>query len=622
MRIHSIIIENFCGISRLELTKLNQSVLITGENGVGKSTVLNAIAFCLGVDVRDAAGNRIAPKDLVGGNGAEMMVRIAAQINDRDLEIEAGIRKDRYVEITDVVRRQPAFLGATGINATYEALYQALEGNKRIVECGLSPRHYLLGPELGETLAAFCGGEVTPDEIQQYCGDHWKHLSKIFKSNPTLEVAGKDAFEIRRTTKKFRDDSKKKLDDVADAKQPLDRNGKPLDKSKYIAMSEAIEDLKLKRDRLIERRGVLSSIGNINIDELKAEKEQLVEHLEKAKSESSKAFSEYSAAKAKRDQFQEKVGLESQEVNMFKAKLIDLDTQIVKLESGAPCSNCGEAMDEKKRKDLLKRVRSDKAMLESEIKSRNIDGMTEELRGLQESVTKLNQDYVAKNEDTIKIGERLRSIEGKIGMYTIASNGDTMDSVNTEIESVSERLAIGEEKLKQLDAWILKSEMIEEIENYESEIAALDFAVKAFRDGEFIKGRLDSTRGVFETACNDALKPFGYQIEVRIDGKDVRVFMGRDGSMNPISRCSKAEIVLAGFAVSTAFPCHGPVLVDDIDAMFSGTKSKFIAALKKLPKVRPVISCGAWTAGEVNVEPIRKYFGDDATVVWLERNRE
>lgn len=43
MRINSILIENFRAIERLELTDLSQTIIVAGQNGAGKSCILNAI---------------------------------------------------------------------------------------------------------------------------------------------------------------------------------------------------------------------------------------------------------------------------------------------------------------------------------------------------------------------------------------------------------------------------------------------------------------------------------------------------------------------------------------------------------------------------------------------------
>jgi AAA15 family ATPase/GTPase len=43
VRINSVLIENFRAIQRLELTNLDRTIIIAGQNGSGKSCVLDAI---------------------------------------------------------------------------------------------------------------------------------------------------------------------------------------------------------------------------------------------------------------------------------------------------------------------------------------------------------------------------------------------------------------------------------------------------------------------------------------------------------------------------------------------------------------------------------------------------
>ncbi len=60
-----------------------------------------------------------------------------------------------------------------------------------------------------------------------------------------------------------------------------------------------------------------------------------------------------------------------------------------------------------------------------------------------------------------------------------------------------------------------------------------------------------------------------------------------------------------------------PICIDDMDAMFSETKSKFIAQLKARDiSESPIFASGAWTAGNVDLEPITKYL-TNAKVVWV-----
>ena len=55
MKIENVLIENFRGIKgKLELALEKQSVIIFGENGSGKSSIIDAFEFCLKGEIQNS----------------------------------------------------------------------------------------------------------------------------------------------------------------------------------------------------------------------------------------------------------------------------------------------------------------------------------------------------------------------------------------------------------------------------------------------------------------------------------------------------------------------------------------------------------------------------------------
>ncbi len=138
MNITRLKITNFVQVKSLDIADLTGTTILTGENGVGKTTILNALTFAFGFPVRDARGTQVVNKDLIGPNGDSCEVKLLMEIGDRKLMLVAAVGKERTVEITDTERKQPAFLAAKGITATSAALYEPLGVPWSRIECALA----------------------------------------------------------------------------------------------------------------------------------------------------------------------------------------------------------------------------------------------------------------------------------------------------------------------------------------------------------------------------------------------------------------------------------------------------------------------------------------------------
>ncbi len=620
MNITRLKITNFVQVKTLDIADLTGTTILTGENGVGKTTILNALAFAFGFPVRDARGTQVVNKDLIGPNGDSCEVKLLMEIGDRKLMLVAAVGKDRTVEITDTERKQPAFLAAKGITATYAALYEALGVPWSHIECALSPRAYLLGPDLGQILADLCAGEWSMDDIQDAAGDHFQYISGQFqkKDKTDLEAVGKWAFKTRTEVKKSAAALKTDLASLEDLECPTSRDGKPMTESQIPVVEEALSGLQAQRDALIGDKARAESGVDEQRVELEVAKERVVVALEAATVAKSDADKAYRQAQ---DTFQSaNKALQMVKDAHAKATADHSNAEALhkqRLESGNTCASCGHTLTEEEKiaaiEDAAHECHKAKARLEeikiNEAKSK-FDGFEQANTQAREAMHKATAEY----DQLVAEANRIEYGLEKLGANRPAKS---LDAIVTEIETTEERIAVGCAKLANLKEWVRKSKLADQIAAFEAEIGHLDWAVAAFRDGEFLKGRLSGKVNLFEDACNEKLAPFGYSLSVKVEGKSAQVWLQKgNNTAAPITRCSKAELVLTGYAVATAFGTNSPICIDDMDAMFSKTKSTFMAQLKLRDNTAPLFASGAWTAGAVDLEPVTKYL-TNAKVVWV-----
>jgi len=621
MKISRLQITNFIQVKSLDLKDLTGTTILTGENGVGKTTILNAIGFAFGFDVRDARGVGIKLEELIGPNVDSTTIKLLMEVGGRNLKLTAGIAKGRTIEIEDINRNQPAFLGAKGIGATYEALYALMEADPKHVECALSPRAYLLGPDLGNILAALCSGDWSMKDVELAAGEHWAYLGPQFFHNPpltNLEVAGKNAFALRAEVKKSLAQAKAEIARLGDTEQPTSRDGKPMGAEDIPKIQDALRGLQAQRDALLAEKGRIESGVVDRRPELEAAKAAI--DIDAAKDLLAKTEKEYVQAQATFESANKALTHVKEAHAAANAACFQAEKKHEeRVESGLICECCGHVMDEEQKKASIQDAAHELYKAKQALDEINLNDAKSKFDGFEQANTDTRVAKQKAQAEYDRLVAEVNRIDYELEKLGPPKELRSIDAVQTELETTEERIEVGGKKLADLIAWSSKQKHEAEVVTLTKQIEHLDWAVAAFKDGEFLKSRLSGSAHVFEDACNEKLSPFGYSLSVVTKGKQADVWLQKgDRNPAPITRCSKAELVLAGYAVATAFGTKSPVCIDDMDAMFSETKSKFIGQLKLRTNESPLFASGAWTAGAVDLEPITKYL-TNAKVVWVEK---
>lgn len=621
MKITGLKISNFVEVKSFDLKGLTGTTLLTGENGVGKTTILNAISFAFGFEARDVRGIAIKNKELIGPNGDSASVTIPMEIGDRKLKLIASVGKDRTIEIEDIERKQPAFLGAKGIGQTYEALYLAMDVDPKHLECSLSPRAYLLGPDLGNILADLCAGEWTLADVESAAGEHWDYLKSRFfaAKNPDLESIGKLAFTQRTDVKKALTHLKSEMERIGDVECPESRDGKRMDESHIPVIQEALKGLQAQRDALIAEKARVEAGTVDRRPELEAAKSAALVDLEIAAAEKEKASRAYKESQDTLASASKALSTVKDAHSKAGAEFERATTEVASIEkNGHKCDRCGHEMTPDEFAGIRNAASGNLDAAKAALDAINLNEAKGQFDGFEQGSNQAREaSHKATAEYDRLVAENNR-IDAELERLGAAKPSRSIELIQTELESTEERIEVGTKKLHDLIDWTNRNNLAKQAIETEANVRHLDWAVAAFKEGEFLKSRLSGNLHVFEDACNEKLSPFGYSLKVVVDGKTANVWLQKgDHRSAPIARCSKAELVLAGYAVATAFAKASPICIDDMDAMFSETKSKFIAQLKARDMGEsPIFASGAWTAGNVDMEPITKYL-TNAKVVWV-----
>lgn len=127
MRIASIEIDNFRSYERAEYRFTEPVAFILGRNGTGKSTVIEALQWCLTGKTRGVDGTGAGFKDLMRSGAAAMGVRA-------EVELEAGgpsLTVTRRATTKGAQLQVSAWTGASG--QQQQALYEVLEANEDVL---------------------------------------------------------------------------------------------------------------------------------------------------------------------------------------------------------------------------------------------------------------------------------------------------------------------------------------------------------------------------------------------------------------------------------------------------------------------------------------------------------
>lgn len=631
MRITKIETENWRGTDLVELDNLEPTVLLLGPNGAGKSSILTAVQFALYERCFDVEGKRIPLGDLV--RKGKTFARVCVRFMDKGKEYEVvavidarngnasttrhfgfltGDKRDKVIAI-----RKRSIWDVTGL--AYERA--EVMGN---------PKAYLYSKELRQMLASMAAPGVDEKALSAFCDEQCDWFGEAInyygmKTPKTVEelgVFGGHVHDDRRETKKkiaeLRAQAKGK---AAKKKGPLTPDGKEL----------TVEDIPAIREQLSVLEGVLFD-RNKELGKAQQGKESRRDPEVLKKSLASTAKKEYEAkqAMAESEAAREKASGELQDIRS-RSSAQRGDMALVGdrvLADGDVCSKCGQEVSAKAAKRLAANKDKEAAVLtaievEAAKKAKQVallDTIVEAFRAAYSQVagdTQAVKNAIAETEKAAK-----------------EKPSRPLTEIKEEIAQATEQRTRGNEILEQLIRMQAASEVAEgdtSIEDLETELQHVEWAVKAFHDGEFIRLHCGSELAEFTAKVNGFLTGFGLAVE--FDMKQGVTYLGPDLTTTvsgpvvariPIAQCSKGEQCLAQCAVALAFGLDAPVIIDDLDGLSFENKHRVINALRmsvssaRESHAGSVLLAAAWGLKE-QVEPAKLAKAmAPASVVWLD----
>jgi hypothetical protein len=630
MKLKHLYIENFREARKIDLRDLTEATILVGPNGAGKTTILDAVRVCLTGQCYDQAGKRIPNEDLIGPHGKAATIDLGVQVGEKTFSLFLTIKKNGTTLTAKDARAYEAFPGAEGAAKIRAALCEALNTDLARIECAVNPRAYLLGPELGNMLAELCAGSVDVEQVRRAAGDHWDSISELATDAGIgwditgIGKLGDAAYKRRTEVKKRLAVVQQTIADRESIEQPRDTKGHLMDPDKLQPLTKLLNDLQAKRDSLIAERGRIEAIGDpalvesrrneISLGLLKertnlAAEQHILNELERSAADLEQtARLSAEAVRAVEDSWRASTNrVEAAERALSAMDIVSGD-----------CPTCGRPYTEELVTAMRGPLENELLNAREALERINING-ARATNDCHQAAAREAAGTVAEARERVRKAEAtLCRLERDLAALPDVSKLKSVAELDSEIAAIEARCLDGRAKLEVLGQWaqLVNARAAEHI--LQAELQHLEWAIMAFRDGEYLKSHLSDAKGAFEAACNEVLEPYGYTLGVAVDGKHVEVTLAKEGHRPaPLAQCSKAELVLAGWAVASAFAGETPICLDDMDALYGKTKNILLKSLSSRKANSPVIVAGAWTAPNVDLDPLRTAL-PQASVVWVD----
>lgn len=610
MHITEISIQNFRNITALRLVNLPPGVLLTGMNGAGKSSALEAIRYalygrCGNTDKRGARADRLIAD---GQHEAHIQLRIVHGEHDLTVLSVIGRRSNDW----------SCSEHATGeVFAAYRAdMWDALGIDADHAEIGAAMASYLadgfdrvINGYLAETIPVFdvlehTGGHhdwfkrwmaqqgLTADA---YTPDQWREMGATIYGART---------EINKQIKEY----SYEIELIGFVAPPVDGNGETIPVEKLGACKSKVAGMESAREDLLKElggAGAKRSASTIKNDltqksaELK-QKEAAVLALRE-----SVAVTE----RAKQDAETEMRTSMTAESHL-RGRKVELESLAKRFHDGV-CDKCGSKLTKKQLTELVGTAASDVLALGKE--HAEMTAQIERVKlAVAEHTGRLND---LRGECARAEGERAAVSADCAVLEREQPAGRTRDEVQADIDEMDVKLTTGRDIVARLEKMSNHAGMTERLAQLKAEADHMTFFCDALKKGELIARLSQGDRKAQLLArVNTELQPMGYQLDIRPDGKSLSVFLGRGGVLRPLAMCSQGERWLAEFALAVGFAGGGPVVLDNLDHL-DGVNREHVR--KRLRKVDGSVWLAmAWKRRESPGPEVAAAF-EPARLVWI-----
>jgi len=568
MQILNLSIKNFRGVKSLVLDDLPEAVFLTGMNGSGKSTVLDAIRVVLIGRCFNARGKRIENADIVGPWGKQAIVKATVRIGEEDLVITQIVTSRSAQLDVSKTTGQPRFGGSA--KEIRQAFWQLAGVDPRHAECAMNPLAYLLGDDLGALLADMQGAAVTADHVLNYAAisgaAEWL-AEAVVTGDPSAQVdiaaLGQWAYDRRTVVNRDIKQAEAELAKQEGLEPPESPQKGTLGPDDLPVVDAQIAELRGRLERLLRQAGAAKA-GRTH-DAITADLERIRPTYDASMSAYEDIRKQVEAAQARaRDLDQQTQGLLARrseltgDLAQANAALSTARRNLEKLD-GKVCPQCGRAWTKKqleaRRAEVGQEVATAEASAEAiNLKIQNVDAQKEsDSSGQAEAHRSVQALQGKEGEASTKMRtlfEQVRALENEAPVDPMTADSEP----ETEIAEVRRRIERGEQIAQTLQDLAYRTATEEQLSVLRTEKDHLDWAVTAFRDGAYQNEVLVGSDALEQwlARCNEKMDPFGYQISINVEGKTVTPLMHRgNGAAVPASQVSDGERLLAQRMVAT-----------------------------------------------------------------------
>lgn len=561
MHITELRIMNFQGIEQRNILFDGPTGHLTGPNGCGKSTVLEAIRLLLIGDKRqrlskktktltttilDNRGDPYTAEDFIGQWSDKATIEAVIVHGDKSVNVTLTIRKGKFTFMTD-----PALPGDDPRQAMYR--YFGLEQHRLAVD----PMYLLTSDDL---LDGIMGDGTIPEErlVALFGEQEYAIIKEVgFKLGTLAEIkqAAQQAYDMRTGFNR----EIKTLALGTCPENPKNSKGNTVTVEMLPAVQKALDALRVDQQELLKRigraQGAVSKADQIA--ELKKSIKETV--IPKVPSEPKITVTV------------EQLNAAHDELMRINAEMSTLHKHIEVFRSGE-CPTCGHKVGN----DFAASMESD------------IESIRERFAEAEAKYSSMNRDFAAETDahhawdkrvnDIMKATESVALQKETLARWEAAPEPENVDALQAEYDTLAKRIADGEllrGKLEAIQQWQIDrnkhATLTDRVEWYTKFIETLrDPALPSRLAGTEISDFMDGMNGW--------LAPF-YK---KINAEDGHILFYDDAhGWRDVRDISDGELVLCAWAVGQVYAGRGIAVLDRLEALDATVMDELVVHLRE-----------------------------------------
>jgi len=573
VNIKQVTIRNVRNIKELSL-ELGPHVMLAGPNGAGKSTVIECVRLALfgWCNLTDGGGRGTAA--MIGPHAAKAQIDVVVEQNEAESVTVSLVLQDN----------KKKYEYCTNDGEVITDLWAHLGVPKDVAELCMQ---HIGSDEYSDVLSTMFSDQLLLSEVLDRADGHSDWLEEQFTANKIpSDVNLWRAFGARCYEQRTEHNAEAKLlrqqiEQIGFVPEPCDKNGKTLHVKDLPAIQQMLDKLQEQRSQLMYEAGASDQA-----------RQEPAEDLDAIQASIAAAESEYIQIRedisGKRHQLREATDRRNKALSQHEFLLHEVERvrSLLCVMSGSSDNDplppddpkqmyCpyGGACDSPSIRDSYAKQITEYRKMSGEMSAHDTESasFSHVLDALTADINELEQDELKVKSELLKLNARLeRGQEQQAKRQNVRS----AEAIRKQLKAVEESIERGQgiadalSNIKQQRAYEAR---LEEVERH---IEHLNWAVDCFHKGALINALSTGShkKQLFVRRCNNSLQSFGYQLDIKADGRKMLVWLSKAGyPLQPLRACSKGEQTLAHLAIAAAvasgLDVACPVVLDDLDGL-------------------------------------------------------